>query len=601
MKSHWLSLAAVLVAPAFVVNARAHTIGLPPHAHPPPPNTAVTWIAGSHADPDGHAREVHQHQHRTAHPPRQGDWTFEGGPGAEAYLAAGHVWVGRELIAEGDPPDVSSPRFPRIDPVPPGEAHAVLPDEFAHGHQPADRPARFFVRPARPGDGAQWADWNTNALHLVEEAFQKWMDFGNASGPLNWPHGDIDDEELATPDAVPWRSRVNWQRVDTKTIDNEKVPIEDFELLIAYGDTGGKTVTRYRAGHHPEGSDVGVFREAMQLIVNRTANWFWDINPNPAVAPAQHDLFSTLLHEIGHVLGLDHFGTYDAGQIMAEVDVAGAAGRPARGDPIGGIQHTLDLDAIHGIRDLYAICDAAAGGGAPAPLQATEPHSVDAAAECPCACAAAPKDYGDAPDTYHTLLASDGPRYEESYQQMLGRLRDAEADGQPTALADGDDLSLLGGLPAARDDEDGVRFDASSVDVTLSILRPGTHDYQLRGWWDLDTNGCFDHATADTCNGGSEMVIDELLTLSPGEYVRHYDLGFNPRDFFSRFRLTWGAEDFDVWPYKEFASAIDGMSHGEVEDHIPEPSLLALSLAASVCVAWRRRRTRTEHARKAAR
>jgi len=60
-------------------------------------------------------------------------------------------------------------------------------------------------------------------------------------------------------------------------------------------------------------------------------------------------------------------------------------------------------------------------------------------------------DFGDAPDpTYPTLLANDGARHTLS-PLRLGALIDSEADGQPTASANGDDL-------AGSADEDGITF-----------------------------------------------------------------------------------------------------------------------------------------------
>lgn len=179
-------------------------------------------------------------------------------------------------------------------------------------------------------------------------------------------------------------------------------------------------------------------------------------------------------------------------------------------------------------------------------------------------------DYGDAPDSYRTLLASDGPRYQESALQHLGRRWDYEPDGQPTARADGDDLNLWGyGGP---DDEDGVIFGSSWVDLFVEILRPGQNEYRLRAWWDMNENGMFDHL--------AELLIDDLLSLDVGGYWLHYDLGFDPLAYYSRFRLTWlddplglvgGVSLFtDITPFGEFLSA-DGISHGEVEDYVPEP------------------------------
>jgi hypothetical protein len=184
-------------------------------------------------------------------------------------------------------------------------------------------------------------------------------------------------------------------------------------------------------------------------------------------------------------------------------------------------------------------------------------------------------DYGDAPDSYRTLLASDGPRYQESALQHLGRLWDYETDGQPTPRANGDDLNLWGhGGP---DDEDGVIFGSTWVDLFVEILRPGMNDYLLRAWWDINENGMFDHL--------AELLIDDILSLDVGGYWLHYDLGFDPLKYFSRFRLTWlddldgltggVSRSTDITPYGEFLSA-DGISHGEVEDYVPEPPSIAL-------------------------
>ncbi len=64
-------------------------------------------------------------------------------------------------------------------------------------------------------------------------------------------------------------------------------------------------------------------------------------------------------------------------------------------------------------------------------------------------------DFGDAPDpTYATLLANNGARHVIVTGYRLGATVDAEADGLPSTLADGDDLNNT-------DDEDGVSLPAS--------------------------------------------------------------------------------------------------------------------------------------------
>lgn len=180
------------------------------------------------------------------------------------------------------------------------------------------------------------------------------------------------------------------------------------------------------------------------------------------------------------------------------------------------------------------------------------------------------KDFGDAPDTYKTTLARNGPRYGEGEQQRLGQLWDKEIDGQPNGLANGDDI----GPPF--DDEDGVIFGDSWVDVIFNITRPIQSEYNLRAWWDLNINGIFDHAT--------ELIIDDTLGLTAGMQTKRYNaantngrLKFDPKDFYSRFRLTLDPIG-DVLPYGEvfsrdcpdISNPINCISHGEVEDYAPQ-------------------------------
>lgn len=269
-----------------------------------------------------------------------------------------------------------------------------------------------------------------------------------------------------------------------------------------------------------------------------------DTNGN-GIINAVTDFFTIAMHEIGHIIGLNHINTGQAGRLMRsdidnEATPGGAGGTGVR---------TPDIGSLFGALALY-----------------TQPIS---------------KDFGDAPNSYKTLLASNGPRYQEGSSQRLGKKWDSEINGQPALFADGDDRSILGGFPKPIDDEDGVRFGKDWVDVIFNIARPGVNKYQLRAWWDTNENGCFDHLTDFTCLG-DELFIDDLLNLAPGKHKIRYDLGFNPKDYYSRFRLTWDPLDLDVKPSGEYFSKADCpssstagcISHGEVEDYapIPEPS-----------------------------
>ncbi len=96
-------------------------------------------------------------------------------------------------------------------------------------------------------------------------------------------------------------------------------------------------------------------------------------------------------------------------------------------------------------------------------------------------------DFADAPDTYSTLLASDGPSHLILQDGLvIGTTIDAEADGVPTAGATGD-----GG------DEDGLSGTLSLVEgsdalVSVIVNNPTPSIATLTGWIDFDLNGSFD-------------------------------------------------------------------------------------------------------------
>jgi hypothetical protein len=101
-------------------------------------------------------------------------------------------------------------------------------------------------------------------------------------------------------------------------------------------------------------------------------------------------------------------------------------------------------------------------------------------------------DWGDAPDPpYCTLAAKNGACHLIDPTTYLGWSIDAEADGQPSAAADGDDV--LDG----NDDEDGVAFVTqlvpgmpAQVDVTFTF-GSSTYVGYLAIWADFDGNGSF--------------------------------------------------------------------------------------------------------------
>ncbi|MFV2067899.1 MAG: GEVED domain-containing protein [Pirellulales bacterium] len=106
------------------------------------------------------------------------------------------------------------------------------------------------------------------------------------------------------------------------------------------------------------------------------------------------------------------------------------------------------------------------------------------------------QDFGDAPDpAFPTLLASTGARHTIVDGFFLGNLVDAEPDGQPTPLADGDEF-----------DEDGVAFDSVlqvGTDTTFTVVAsaPG----MLDAWIDWNGDGDWDDA-------GEQIFTNQPLT-----------------------------------------------------------------------------------------
>lgn len=94
-------------------------------------------------------------------------------------------------------------------------------------------------------------------------------------------------------------------------------------------------------------------------------------------------------------------------------------------------------------------------------------------------------DFGDAPDSYGTLLESNGARHIIDDVTFMGESVDAEPNGLPDAAALGDDNDNT-------DDEDGVN---QTTEVTVSV------DGYLNAWFDFNVNGRFtdiyEHPIAD--------------------------------------------------------------------------------------------------------
>ncbi|SFN37083.1 GEVED domain-containing protein [Dokdonella immobilis] len=166
-----------------------------------------------------------------------------------------------------------------------------------------------------------------------------------------------------------------------------------------------------------------------------------------------------------------------------------------------------------------------------------------------------PVDLGDAPNSYGTLIANNGPVHPVINALRLGATVDTEVDGQPNVGADGDDGN---GVP---DDEDGVnvadltQYIGAPGDVRVSYdnPNPGAASARICGFIDYDGDGAFvgagETATLDVANGSGSATLSFGI-VPPGFTGQTY----------ARFRIS---SDTGV------ACAPTGpASDGEVEDYV---------------------------------
>ena len=108
-------------------------------------------------------------------------------------------------------------------------------------------------------------------------------------------------------------------------------------------------------------------------------------------------------------------------------------------------------------------------------------------------------DFGDAPAPYPTMLTANGARHRAFSTVFLGNRIDPDADGQPAALAVGDNLD---GPP---NDEDGVTFtSALVVGQTASLSAVASASGFLNGWIDFNADG-------DWTDVGEHVVTNHAL------------------------------------------------------------------------------------------
>lgn len=183
-----------------------------------------------------------------------------------------------------------------------------------------------------------------------------------------------------------------------------------------------------------------------------------------------------------------------------------------------------------------------------------------------------PMDYGDLPDSYDvTAEADDGARHPLG-SLFLGNCIDAEADGQASPNADGDDVAggsqTNGSCAIGGDDEDGLipitPWQNGAGGGTVQTTITGG-DGCLSGWIDWDNDGRFVEA--------GDQVLD-MEPVSSGTFELSFDVpagvfsgGASQPAFYARFRLIEAGQGSDCSDVP--ALAVNGAAGaGEVEDHV---------------------------------
>ncbi len=168
-------------------------------------------------------------------------------------------------------------------------------------------------------------------------------------------------------------------------------------------------------------------------------------------------------------------------------------------------------------------------------------------------------DFGDAPDTFGTLLASTGARHSvPGYDSLtnvaplrLGATIDVESNGLPSVGADGDDLNNI-------DDENGVIatiqvIGGLATTVVVSATNNTASVATLAGWIDLNSSGTF------------EVGERQIIAVPANSGTANYNLIFPAAvvvngSSYARFRL---------FPGNVLAPSATGpAAGGEVEDYV---------------------------------
>ncbi|WP_229204034.1 GEVED domain-containing protein [Dyadobacter alkalitolerans] len=104
-------------------------------------------------------------------------------------------------------------------------------------------------------------------------------------------------------------------------------------------------------------------------------------------------------------------------------------------------------------------------------------------------------DYGDAPDSYSTLTASNGPSHKVTSFLTMGSAIDAELEGTPAVQATGDNVTGLNdedGISAFPVISGGTTTSVTNYTVNVATVNLTSSTANLCGWIDWNSNGVFE-------------------------------------------------------------------------------------------------------------
>jgi len=200
-------------------------------------------------------------------------------------------------------------------------------------------------------------------------------------------------------------------------------------------------------------------------------------------------------------------------------------------------------------------------------------------------------DWGDAPDSYGTLAASSGPRHlMYTGDPIIGALRDAEANGQPSESATGDDLNNTA-------DEDGLSIPLGSNwsdgqgEMSVTITNGPAC---LNAWVDFNNNANTVDSDGDFNDAGEHVLVN--YNAANGVNNTTFPLPIdaaNDAVLYMRFRVTpmgtgacLNAETPDNYLYADgIPTPYNQGFGGEVQDMVVNFSPTAITLNSQAVAA----------------